>query len=154
MIVFDLKCGQDHVFEAWFDSSSDFVAQNKHRLISCPLCGDGTIAKALMAPNIPAKNNRKSGTETKLPVASANEKSPAEIKAALEMLAHMQREVEEKADWVGDKFADEARAIHYGETEDRPIYGEATLADAQDLHEEGVPVMPLPFRSKRKRADA
>jgi len=151
MIVFDLKCGAGHVFEAWFDTSDDYESQRRRKLIACPLCGDEHIDKALMAPNLPAKANSR---EAHQPVAAPGDKSPEDVKAMLRAMADMQRQIEDKADYVGEQFVQEARAIHQGEADDRPIYGEASLDDARALHEEGVPVMPLPFRSKRRRTDA
>jgi hypothetical protein len=153
MIVFDLRCSHGHVFEAWFGSSSDFADQQARGLLECPVCGDTGIEKALMAPNIPAKSNRKADA---LPVASADGPSPEEAKALLKAMADMQKTVEENFDYVGERFADEARAIHYGEREAGGIWGEASAEDVRALHEEGISAAPLPFQRKRrgKRLDA
>ena len=135
MIVFDLRCGARHVFEAWFGSTADFDAQGARGLISCPICGDATVTKAAMAPAVPAKGNQR--------------RSPAEDKAILGALAAMQAEVEASSDYVGPRFAVEARAIHDGDSLPRAIFGEATLHDAAQLVADGIAVAPLPFRSRR-----
>jgi hypothetical protein len=133
MIVFDLKCAaQGHVFEAWFGSSEDYEAQRQRGLVQCPLCGDADVAKAVMAPNVPAKG----GSETI---------SPAQMKTMLAALGQAQREMLKGSDYVGEAFASEARAIHLGETDARSIHGRATREEARSLAEEGVPVAPLPF---------
>lgn len=150
MIVYDLKCGSGHVFEAWFGSSSDFNQQKKRGLLECPLCGDGSIEKAVMAPAVAAKSNQKSETSTQ-PMGAPGARSPEEVKQMLARLAEMQRKVEDSFDYVGDAFAEEARRIHFGETEERPIYGEVNLTEAKELKDEGIDVLPLPFPSRRKR---
>ena len=138
MIVFDLRCANDHVFEAWFGSSDAFEEQRGRGLLSCPICSDGDIGKAVMAPNIPAKGNRQSAP-------SADAPTPAAMKAAIRALAEAQARALEKSEWVGSAFADRARAMHLGETDQAPIHGQATLGEARALAEEGVPIAPLPF---------
>ncbi len=134
MIVFDLKCGAaGHVFEAWFGSSEDYEGQKARGLVSCPLCGDGDIAKAVMAPQVAAKGNQSDGP------------SPAAMKKMLADMAGLQRKMLENSEHVGDRFPDEARAIHLGEAEARAIHGRASREDAQSLAEDGIPVAPLPF---------
>lgn len=133
MIVFDLLCPGGHVFEAWFGASADFDMQSERKLISCPICGAGEIVKAAMAPAVPGKSNRQA------------EPSPAGMKDLLSKLATAQRQALAKSDYVGDRFASEARAIHLGESEARSIHGQATRGDAKALVEEGVPVAPLPM---------
>lgn len=136
MIVFDLRCDLGHVFEAWFGSSAAFEDQRERGLLACPACGDATIVKAVMAPNITAK------------AASAGSRdapSPAAMKAAMRALATAQAKALAKSEWVGRAFADRARAMHSGEAEQAPIHGEATRAEAKALAEEGVPVAPLPL---------
>lgn len=140
MIVFDLKCGQDHVFEAWFGSSADYEDQRGRGLIQCPLCGDAEIGKALMAPRI----STGSAQEPTVPVASAPDAAP-EMKALLGAMAKLQSKMLEKSEWVGRRFADEARAIHLGESDERSIHGQATPAEAEALRDEGIGVMPLPL---------
>jgi hypothetical protein len=138
MIVFDLRCANDHVFEAWFGSSDAFEEQRGRGLLSCPICSDGDIGKAVMAPNIPAKGNRQSAPPADAP-------TPAAMKAAIRALAEAQARALEKSEWVGSAFADRARAMHLGETDQAPIHGQATLGEARALAEEGVPIAPLPF---------
>ena len=140
MIVFDLRCSREHVFEAWFGSSGSFEDQRERGLLSCPLCGDAEIGKAVMAPNIPTKGNRK---QTVVPAAEAP--TPAMMKAAMRALAEAQAKALEKSEWVGRAFADRARAMHAGETDHAPIHGEATAGEARALADEGVTIAPLPF---------
>lgn len=140
MIVFDLKCGRDHVFEAWFGSSTDYEDQRGRGLIQCPMCGDGAIGKAVMAPRI----STGFAEEPSLPVAAAPDPAP-EMKALLGAMAQLQAKMLEKSEWVGRRFADEARAIHLGESDQRSIHGQATPSEAEALRDEGIEVMPLPL---------
>jgi hypothetical protein len=127
VIVFDLQCsGDGHVFEAWFRSGADFDDQSAKGLVQCPMCGSAEVAKAPMAPSVGRKNN----------VVST---SP------VEMLAKLQTEMLRNSEWVGDRFADEARAMHIGETEPRAVHGQATPEQASSLVDEGVPIAPLPL---------
>jgi hypothetical protein len=142
MIVFDLRCSGAHVFEAWFASSGAFEDQRTRGLLSCPICGDADIGKAVMAPNIPAKGNRKN---VAAPVPAAEAPSPEVMKAAIRALAEAQAKALEKSEWVGKAFADRARAMHAGEADNAPIHGEATVSEARALAEEGVTIAPLPF---------
>ena len=144
MIVFDLKCAHDHVFEAWFGSSGAFEDQRARGLVSCPLCGDIDVMKALMAPNLAAKGNSKPSavpTVSAPPAGSAI--APEVIKAALQTLAAAQAKALEKSEWVGRTFADRARAMHAGEEVAAPIHGQSTKAEAIALVEEGVSIAPL-----------
>lgn len=131
MIVFDLRCGTGHVFEAWFGSSDAYEDQRASGLIQCPICGDGDVAKAVMAPNVGAKGNQVA------PVPSDA------VKAAMATIAEAQAKMLEKSQWVGTAFADKARAMHLGETPQAPIHGQTTTDEARALVEEGVPVAPL-----------
>lgn len=140
MIVFDLKCGRAHIFEAWFGSSADYDEQRARGLIQCPFCGDQAIGKAVMAPRIGGKAAEQA--DTPVAVASA---PPAEMKALMTAMAELQTRMLESSEWVGRRFADEARAIHLGETAHRTIHGEATPAEAAALKDEGISLMPLPF---------
>ena len=152
MIVFDLQCDGGHVFEAWFGSSDDYESQKGRRLIQCPICGSGAIDKAVMAPRVAAKGNRRSEiggalsgpTTTPVPMASGDA-SAATIKAMLHALAQAQAKVLEGSDYVGSRFAEEARAIHAGESDERSIHGQATPEEAKALIEDGIPVAPLPL---------
>jgi hypothetical protein len=134
MIVFDLRCSVGHVFEAWFASCAAYAEQRDKAQVECPLCGDRTIEKAVMAPQIAAKGN----TKPDMP-------NPQVMKAALEHLAQAQAKMLEKSTWVGSAFAEKARAMHEGEAPVTPIHGQASLAEAKALVEEGVPVAPLPL---------
>ncbi|CAM3336698.1 MULTISPECIES: DUF1178 family protein [Sphingomonas] len=134
MIVFDLRCSGGHVFEAWFASSAAYAEQRDKAQVECPLCGDRMIEKAVMAPQIAAKGN----TKPDMP-------NPQAMKAALEHLAQAQAKMLEKSTWVGSAFAEKARAMHEGEAPVTPIHGQASLAEAKALVEEGVPVAPLPL---------
>ena len=140
MIVFDLKCGRAHIFEAWFGSSADYDDQRARGLIRCPFCGDQAIDKAVMAPRIGGKTADE--PQASMPVASA---PPPEMKALMAKMAELQSKMLESSEWVGRRFADEARAIHHGEADHRSIHGEASPAEAAALKEEGVDLMPLPF---------
>lgn len=136
MIVFDLKCTHAHVFEAWFGSSADYEDQRARGLLACPICGDADIAKAVMAPNIPAKGNRAPATPAT---------ATPDPKALMAALAQMQAKMLEGSQWVGMSFADKARAMHAGEEAAAPIHGQTSLAEAKALIEDGVPVAPLPL---------
>ncbi|GGA38772.1 DUF1178 family protein [Sphingomonas psychrolutea] len=143
MIVFDLRCPQSHVFEAWFGSSAAYEDQRARGLLACPVCGDAEIVKAAMAPNVGAKGNTR--TEIIAKPQSTTPPSPAALKAALHALATAQAQALAKSQWVGRAFADTARAMHDGEVAAAPIHGETTLAEAKALIEEGVPVAALPL---------
>ncbi len=150
MIIFDLKCADGgHVFEAWFGSSGDYEDQLSRGLIACPLCGSAEIAKAVMAPAVGAKGNRSAEAVASAPAGQAPKElfsgDPETVKQMLAAVAQVQRKMLEGSESVGDRFADEARAIHLGETEKRAIHGRASRADAESLIEEGIPVAPLPF---------
>jgi hypothetical protein len=124
MIVFDLQCGHDcGAFEAWFRSSEDFDSQLKAGLVQCPLCRSTDVSKAPMAPRVPRK-----GSDN--PVAR---------------LAAVQAEMLKDSRWVGDSFADTARAMHSGEAERELVHGNATLEQAKSLVDDGIPVAPLPL---------
>ena len=129
MIRYDLVCPKEHRFEGWFASSEAFDTQAAKGRVTCPACNSKKIAKAPMAPRV-----AKSGD-----AAPAN---PAELRKALMKL---RRHVESSAEHVGDRFADEARAIHHGDADDRPIYGDATPEEGEALAEEGIPVTRIPW---------
>lgn len=151
MIAFDLVCqGGGHRFEGWFASSAEYEGQKLGGLLSCPVCGDKVVEKAVMAPNIGRKGNQAPAipakADTDEAVSLANIPAmPAEMVEMIGKIAEMQAKMLEKSDWVGDRFADEARAIHYGDAPDRIIHGSATIDDARDLHDEGIALAPLPL---------
>lgn len=137
MIRYRLQCGREHVFEAWFRNSSDYDEQVADAQVTCPSCGSHEITKTPMAPRIAGFAGGERGP------------APGEDRERLktEMFRVMQqirREVEAKADYVGPRFAEEARRIHYAELPERGIYGEATPDEAQELSEEGIAFLPLP----------
>jgi hypothetical protein len=144
MIIFDLKCAsQGHVFEAWFGSGGDYEAQRARGLVACPICGCGDVAKAPMAPAVPAKGNRAAAPAD---VPAAREAlSPEKAKEMLATMAEMQNQLLAGSEHVDDRFADEARAIHLGEAEARSIHGRATQEEAESLREDGIPIGTLPF---------
>jgi hypothetical protein len=143
MIHYDLACGQGHRFEAWFRSSQDFDSQAAQRLLNCPTCGSAEVAKALMAPAL----SRGAAEAMPVPPAAA----PPELALVAgeharlrTMMAELRAELTKNSMDVGDRFAEEARKIHYGEVERATIHGRATPQEARDLAEEGVAFHPLP----------
>lgn len=140
MIVFDLKCGSGHVFEAWFGSSPAYETQRAGGLVECPLCGSHDVAKAVMAPNIAAKGNSRAAVP-----APANPPSPEVVKAVIAELAQVQAKMLEGSEWVGVAFTDRARAMHNGDETPALIHGQATAAQAKELLDDGVAVTPLPL---------
>jgi hypothetical protein len=134
LIRFSLICDHDHEFEAWFRSNDDFDTQKKRGFVDCPTCGSSKVGKALMAPAVSTGRKRE---KIALAMNEMQKKAMAEIKALSE-------KIRENADYVGDKFAEEARKIHFGEADARGIYGEATLEEAKSLAEDGVGFMPIP----------
>jgi hypothetical protein len=145
MIVYDLACTQGHRFEGWFGSSGDFEDQRARGLLACPTCGASDVSKAPMAPAVPAKGNSRQEVLPPEAKPMANTPMPPEMHKALAALAKAQAEALKNSTWVGDKFAEETRKMHYGERDEAPIHGQASLAEAKALIEEGVPVAPLPF---------
>jgi hypothetical protein len=131
MIRYALKCVGDHRFEAWFSNSAAYDQQRKRKLVECPECGSHDVSKQIMAPAVRASGEKSGRKQT--PEAMA-------AKVAGEIRQH----IAATHDYVGDKFADEARSMYYGETDRRPVWGEVTPDVAKELHEEGVPALPLP----------
>ena len=131
MILFTLRCAAGHEFEGWFRDGDGFETQQKAGEITCPHCGDSQVEKALMAPNI-------TRSRAKTPM------SPAQLRAALVAL---RRQVETNCDYVGERFAEEARKIHYGEADPHGIYGEASGDESRELAEEGIEVGRIPWIS-------
>ncbi len=136
MISFNLICDEAHEFEGWFRDNADFEAQQARGLLQCPVCGGTAISKALMAPAVSTARKKEARTVA-LGV-------PPEHQAVLEKARAIAREMISNSENVGDKFAEEARKIHYGEAEARAIYGAATPDEAKSLIEEEIPVVPLP----------
>ncbi|WP_343612577.1 DUF1178 family protein [Novosphingobium sp.] len=150
MIVYDLLCEEGgHKFEGWFGSSQDFDKQQQRGLLACPQCGGQRVSKALMAPNLARKGNQKAVEVAPSPAAVPAKAPPApaalppEAKAMLQAVAALQAEALKSSQWVGDAFAGDARAMHYGDKEAAPIHGRASARDVQDLLEEGIDFAPL-----------
>ncbi len=146
MIVFDLRCRKDHVFEAYFADSATYEAQVKRGEIACPVCGDSKIAKAPMAPNIAVSGKAKGETvPAKAPDRQRTPPPPAEMAQAIATLRKMRSFIEQNFDHVGKRFPEEARKIHYGDVERRNIYGDATREEAGSLEEEGIEIGEIPW---------
>jgi hypothetical protein len=133
VILFDLKCRNDHLFEGWFRDGAAFDEQTAGRKIACPICSSRKIAKAVMAPRIGKGSVEEAGEATR------------KVAVAMRGLAELRRKVEENCDYVGDRFAEEARRIHGGESDRHGIYGEATDEEAGELVEEGIEFARIPW---------
>ena len=156
MIRYALVCAKGHSFESWFQNSAAYDKQAKRGLVECPVCGDSKVEKALMAPKLSGTKKRgRASLPAPMPAADATTPAAPETTAPVAMVSPEEREFRAKlkelrdhltknADNVGRKFPDEARKMHYGETEQRSIYCEASPQEAKDLHEEGIEVHPLP----------
>jgi hypothetical protein len=170
MIVFDLTCAQGHVFEGWFRDSAAFEVQKDTGDIICPVCADSLITKAPMAPNLATRSSsgrdeqaeamaeaakptapkltmrdRRTREEVfQAPSANASARVKQLAAEAAQALRALREEVQKTCDYVGDKFAEEARKMHYGEAEQRSIYGETTFDEAKELRDEGIEIQPLP----------
>ena len=156
MIIFDLICADgEHRFEGWFGSSNDYADQQDRGLLDCPVCGSTNIAKAVMAPNLGRKGNQEPAAAT--PAKNRSEPQavtqpvtnavavPTEYQEMIEKLVKAQEKMLANSEWVGDKFADRARDIHYGDADDKPIHGTASQEEVADLAEEGIAALPLPL---------
>ena len=139
MIKYSLICDKEHEFEGWFGSSDEFDQQAKRGFVDCPICGSNKVSKSLMAPKV--SGTKKSGDDS---MSVAQMPTPQMSSQMMEQLRKFKKHVEANAENVGDKFPEEARKIHYGETDARGIYGRASLEEAANLVEEGVGVMPIP----------
>ena len=140
MILFDLKCENGHKFEAWFPSSSDYENQLKKKMIECPYCNSKKIKKSLMAPNLNFKSRLKKN--------SINKKKDLSHINLEKQIKKFKSFVEKNTENVGKNFAEEARKIYYGEKKARPIRGESSEKESQDLAEEGIPFSRLPWHAK------
>lgn len=138
MIKYNLICSAGHDFEIWFSKSADYDEQAPKGLIACPYCGDSHVEKAIMAPNISTSRKKEKRAQQRH---AASGKAMAMLDKAAQTLRD---EIAANCEDVGDKFADEARAIHYGEREARGIYGQASAKDARALREEGIEAISLP----------
>jgi len=161
MIRYALNCDQGHTFESWFANSAAYDKQAKRRLVACPICGSAKVEKAIMAPNLAAKVGDSGTADPRPPAPPAPPLQPAPTppippKTPVAMMSTAERELRHKlkelrdhitknAHYVGPRFPEEARKIHYGEAEHRSIYGEASPEEAKQLHEEGIEFHPLPI---------
>jgi len=155
MIHYNLRCEKGHAFESWFQSSSAYEAQEKRKLVNCPVCGSAKVQRAIMAPQIVSKKGRASAEAAPAPAVAATTATEVAAPASTPLLMAQERELRAKlkelrehivknADNVGERFPNEARKMHYGDIEHRPIYGEASPEEARALIDEGVEVTPLP----------
>ena len=144
MIVFNLKCRKDHGFEAWFRDNASFDAQVAAGDVRCPVCGSKKVEKALMAPHVAKGARAEAGAEVGAEVGRETNVEPAAVRARKALL-ELRRRVEANCDYVGPSFAEEARKIHYGETDRRNIYGETSDQEAKMLQDEGVEVSRVPW---------
>jgi hypothetical protein len=148
MIRYKLRCELGHLFESWFQSSAAYESQERRKLVSCPVCGSSKVERAVMAPQIVSKTG---GDSTALVPAAEAAPAPASTSLVLAQerelrvkLKELRDHIVRNADNVGERFANEARKMHYGDIEHRPIYGEASPDEARSLIDEGVEVSPLP----------
>jgi hypothetical protein len=153
MIHYNLRCGKGHAFESWFQSSVAYETQEKRKLVSCPICGSSDVERAIMAPRVVSKKGRDSAPSEPAPAPAPSTEvtapSPTPLMMAQDQelrakLKELRDHIVKNADDVGNRFPNEARKMHYGDIEHRPIYGEASPDEARALIEEGVEVMPLP----------
>jgi hypothetical protein len=151
MIHYNLRCERGHAFESWFQSSAAYESQEKRRLVNCPVCGSAKVERAIMAPQIVSKKGRDSTAPAPAAAAAADATTPgstplmmARERELRAKLRELRDHIVKNADNVGEQFPVEARKMHYGDIEHRPIYGEASPDEARSLIEEGVEVSPLP----------
>lgn len=145
MIVYRLRCKNAHEFEGWFKSSKAYDSQSKSGSLECPTCATTNVTKAIMAPNIATK-----GESKLLPAKKGSVIKDMDDAAFAKMAAAISDYVEKNFDYVGEKFPEEARRIHYGEADERGIYGEASSDETRALIDEGIDIEPLPGLPKRK----
>ncbi len=154
MIRYTLKCENDHSFDSWFQSADAFDKLQAAGMNACPDCGSSKVTKSLMAPRVTTARKKAQAPAEPIPVpepAPAPQKPLSAPRSEAEAaIARMKAEVEKNSEYVGMSFADEARAMHEGEADARPIWGEAKPEEAKSLIEDGVPVLPLPFTPTRK----
>tara|TARA_X000001036_G_scaffold340220_1_gene319459 strand:+ start:361 stop:777 length:417 start_codon:yes stop_codon:yes gene_type:complete len=136
MIKYTLKCKNGHLFESWFPNNSSFEYLKRSENLECEICSTKEVEKSLMAPSVRAEKQKKESFLTS--------------KGALEKeILNLKKKIKNTAEDVGKEFASEARAIHYGESADRPIYGKTTRSEAKELAEEGIPFVPLPWNDDK-----
>ena len=146
MISFDLRCPHGHIFEAWFSNGDLYEEQAKTGELLCPICGSAELEKSLMSPNVSVGGDQAlAAPKSQLPAASGGSEKGAEL---MRLARAVRGQVEQNFEHVGSAFAEEAKKIHYGETEHRDIYGEMTPDEAVDLRDDGVEFGVLPWPSK------
>lgn len=149
MIVFDVSCSNEHVFEGWFKDTDSFEEQVEAGAVTCPVCGDADVRKALMAPNVAGiRKGKDDAATTSSASGAAMGPQDEKLNEFVEAMHELKKHVEENSDYVGDKFPEEARKIHYGETEARSIHGEASPDEAAELIDEGVDFHRIPWPGK------
>ncbi len=149
MIRYNLRCDRGHAFESWFQSSSAYESQEKRKLVNCPACGSAKVERAIMAPQIVSKKKDRAEPVPAAPSAEVTKPPSTPLMMAQERelrtkLKELRDHIVKNADNVGERFPNEARKMHYGDIEHRPIYGEASAEEARSLMDEGVEVSPLP----------
>ncbi len=132
-----MACAKGHEFEGWFKDSAAYDLQESDGTLACPLCGDAHVKKAVMAPSVKTSVTKAKGQATPA-------SPPADEKKLRQFVAGYRKFIQDNADYVGPRFPEEARKIHYGETEERHIYGESSIAEARELIEEGIEIAPVP----------
>ncbi len=149
MIRYNLRCERGHAFESWFQSSQAYETQEKRKLVNCPSCGSAKVERAIMAPQIVSKKSRERAAPAPAVATEATTPASTPLMMAQERelrakLRELRDHIVKNADNVGERFPNEARKMHYGDIEHRPIYGEASPEEARSLIDEGVEVSPLP----------
>lgn len=148
MILYQLQCEAEHAFEAWFRDSAAYDAQAERGLLACPACGSAKVAKALMAPRI-AGARQNTSPDTAPPLANDKQvQVSAQAVALRQQLVELRGKIEESCDYVGPRFAEEARKIHYGEVDAKGIYGETSADEAKALKDEGIEFGAVPWLPK------
>jgi hypothetical protein len=150
VIRYALRCDRGHSFDSWFASASAYDSQRKRKLVECPNCGSAKIEKAIMAPRLSRNKAARPAAEAAVGGEVMAPSSPAPLMMTKERelrakLRELRDHIKKNADDVGEKFPEEARKMHYGEIEHRPIYGEASLQEAREMIEEGLEVAPIPL---------
>lgn len=135
MIKFSLVCDEGHEFDAWFKSGAAYEAQSNSAQVACPHCGSHSTEKAIMAPAVATRGQR---------IETPRHEAPSFTPEQLQILRKVREEIRAKAEYVGGNFAEEARKIHFNESEPRGIYGEASADEVKELAEDGVPFLPVP----------
>ena len=138
MIKYKLQCKNLHQFESWFSNSDAYERLNKGKLLSCEICGSDSISKSLMSPSVNSKENK-----------PLKEVLKPNLNKEQIILKELKKEIEKNCEYVGENFEKEARAIHFGDSPERPIYGKTTLKEAKSLYEDGIPVTPLPWTDRK-----